>query len=147
MKNNNILIIVLAAIVSLGAGFFGGMTYQKSLPQTFNRQGNFAASRNGQNGTARIGNGNRPISGQITAMDDKSITLKMPDGSSRIVIYSASTKISKTTDGSAGDLKTGTEVTVMGTAGTDGTETAQNIFIGAGFLGGGMRGPTPTKTP
>jgi len=144
VKNNTILIVIISVIISLGAGFFGGMQYQKS-------QRAIAFNRNGQGniGGRQQGNlaANRPVAGQITSVTDNTITVKSTDGSSKIVVFAPSTKINKSSDGAAADLKVGTEVTAFGSTGTDGTVTATDILIGNGFFMG--RGPQPsiTKTP
>jgi ribosomal protein L2 len=147
MKNNVIIITVLVAIIAAGAGFFGGMQYQKSQRpaggQFANRQfgqgsqGQFVR-RNGQSGGAVIG--------QILSLDDKSITVKMPDGSSKIVILSEATAINKQAEGTKSDLKTGENVAVFGSANADGSVTAQNIQLNPMIRQfGGSVTPSPTK--
>ena len=131
--------IFIAIVIIVGAGaFWGGMKYFQSkspTPQSFQnmtqeqRQQLFASGQ----GAARLGNGARSeggfSSGQIIAKDDKSITIKMPDGSSKIVFYSESTKIQKTADGTIADIQIGQEVSSNGTANSDGSVTAQTIQI------------------
>ena len=67
--------------------------------------------------------------GQIIAKDEKSVTIKMQDGSSKIVFYSESTKIQKTADGTGADLAIDQEVTASGAANSDGSLTAQTIQV------------------
>lgn len=118
------------AVVFSGAGFLGGMQYQKTQrTATFNR-GN-AFTTNTRPGGNRAGM--QPVSGDITAVDDKSMTVKTNDGSSKIIILSATTIINKTSTGIISDLKTGEKVMIFGTAGTDGTVTAQSISVGGNF--------------
>jgi hypothetical protein len=127
MKNNTIMMVVVALIVGGGA-FFGGMKYQQSKVPSFNSQ--FGGNRNGngnQAGARRMGGGQ--ILGDIISADDKSITVKLVDGSSKIVLFSATTSINKASEGTATDLTTGTKVAVFGTTNTDGSVTAQNIQI------------------
>jgi hypothetical protein len=142
-ENKNLPIIVAAtAVVMAGAGFVGGMKYQQTKQPAFqlgqNRQammGRFD-QRDGQ-GTARQGMGQgqgfRPVAGEIISQDDKSITVKAQDGSSKIVILSADTKINKADEASKDDLKTGETVSVFGTTNSDGSMTAQSIQLGAMF--------------
>ena len=99
MKNKNVVITILALIIVAGGAFFAGTKYQQSQTPSFARQFNGAGNRNGnQNGV-----GFRPVSGQIIASDDKSITVKLQDGSSRIVILSDKTTINKVAEGTKAD--------------------------------------------
>lgn len=79
-------------------------------------------------GANRNGDGSFTV-GQIIAKDDKSITIKSNDGSSKIVFFSDSTTIGKTTQGSATDLNNEENVMVNGQANPDGSITAQSIQI------------------
>ncbi len=127
--NSKILMIVIAIVIGVGA-FFGGMQYQK------NKQPAGFSGRNGQGGFGR-GNtqGQRPVSGDIISQDNDSVTVKLQDGSSKIVILSDKTVINKATEGSKSDLKTGERITAFGTANSDGSITAQNVSIGTMFRG------------
>jgi hypothetical protein len=141
MKNTAsfIVIVLLAAVAS----FFGGMKY-RDFQLAKNRDnfanGSFRGVPPGSNGqfrnsgvnNTRFGNG-RPIEGEITSSDDKSITVKMPDGATRIVILSDSTTYSKSDTSSKNDLKTGAVVAVFGTSNSDGSLTAQNIQLNPQF--------------
>jgi hypothetical protein len=148
MKNNTIIIAVVTLLVGAGAGFFGGMKYQQSR-----RTAGFAQFAGGQGrtglGTTRSGNGSqagnfRPVTGSITSVDDKSATVKMADGSSKIVILSDSTKITKGTDASKSDLKIGENIMVTGTTNSDGSVTAQNIQLNPQEFRGGPNTPGTT---
>jgi len=126
-----VLAIVIAFVVG-GLGFYGGTYYQKT--QATKQRGNFA-NRTGV-GNMRLGqnnlgaqNGARPVSGEITSLDDKSITVKMSDGSSKIVLLADSTVINKSEAGSKADLKQGDKVMTVGTQNSDGSITAQNVQI------------------
>lgn len=147
MKNNkNSLLITVVAVVVVGlVGFFGGMQYQKSRMGSFSK-GEFQGGPNGQAG-AQKGQTNRqgiqPISGEITAQDEKSLTVKSQDGSSKIIIFSETTKVNKTSEGSKDDLEIGEQVTVIGTSNSDGSLTAQTISIGNNFL----RNPNQENQP
>ncbi len=152
MKNKNLIITVLLLIIVAGGSFFGGMKYQQK--KTTSAFSQFAGNRNFVNGQQRVGNnggnftrngnGFRPVAGEILSMDDKSITVKMNDGSSKIVILSDKTVYNKTQEGSLDDLKVGDNISVFGTTNTDGSVTASNIQIGAIFRG--MNIPTPGQS-
>lgn len=137
MKNKMIIITIVLVILAAGGGFFGGMKYQESKNpftnrQLGSRQGGF--TRNGQ--TPQNGNNGgslRPVAGEIISSDASSITVKMQDGSSKIVILSDSTTISKSDQATKDDLKTGESVAVFGTQNPDGSVTAQNIQLNPEF--------------
>ena len=134
MKNLKILAVALL-IVGLGAGFFGGMQYQKSQSPKIGQERTF----NRQNGS------NRPVTGDIISSDNNGITVKMTVGSSKIVLVSGSTMINKTNPATKSDLAVGQKVLVMGTANSDGSVTAQNIQLNPQIRE--VRGGTPSATP
>jgi len=140
MKNNSLLITLVVALAFGVVGFFGGMQYQKSKLSTgFSRTGQQVKSNFVQQGSGNQGRtsmGGRPVSGEIISADENSITVKMQDGSTKIITYSDSTKVSKTSDGSVSDLSVGEQITVMGSESTQGTITAQSIFVGSGMFQG-----------
>lgn len=127
--NKNVLTVILL-IIGLGAGFFGGMQYQKSQ------------AGNGRNGafTRRLGNGQnaQAIRGSIDSIDNNSLTVKLMDGSGKIVLLNEQTTLEKNATASASDLKSGENITAFGTQNSDGSVTAMNIQIGGGFRGPGQ---------
>jgi flagellar basal body-associated protein FliL len=141
-KNKNLIITILVAVVVGAAGFFGGMQYQKSKLPVFNRQlmgGRFDQRQNGQqqNGQNRT---IRPISGEIISSDDKGITVKLQDSSSKIVLLTDTTIINKAEGATKDDLKVGEKVIVSGETNQDGSITAQNIQLNPAMQGFGQGG-------
>lgn len=139
------IMTIMVAIAVGSVGFFGGMQYQKTQVSG-PMQGQFR----GLNGSripggfqARDGNaqGMMPVTGKIISQDDQSITVKMQDGSSKIVILSDDTAINKSSEGSRSDLITGETVAAFGTTNSDGSITAQNISIGGNLMFRGGGGP------
>lgn len=149
------LIIGASVIIAGGGGFFAGTKYQQSKQSTqtspfaaqfgrgsgMMRDGNFPYGQNQRN-TNGAGPGQnsgrmgfRPVSGEIIASDDKSITVKMPDGSSKIVLISNSTSINKAASATKTDLVIGTTVAVFGQSNNDGSVTAQSIQLNPEFRG------------
>ena len=138
-SKNHLLIMVAVAVVAVVIGFCCGIQYQKSQISSVGAQ--FQNTRNGQGNFQRRNGGARPVSGEVLSQDDKSITVKMQDGSTKIVILSDKTVVNKASVGSKSDLKNGERVTAFGTENSDGSITAQNISIGGGMmmLRGGMQ--------
>lgn len=133
MKNKSWIITVVVAVAVGVGGFFGGLEYQKSKAPTFPGAGNLTAAQRAQFGD-RAGRGGAPggggfVSGQIISKDDKSITIKDQTGSTKIVYFSDSTKVSKQADGSAGDLNKDLNVSVSGKSNSDGSIAADTISI------------------
>jgi hypothetical protein len=125
--------VAIVAIVVAGAGFLGGMKYggvknspqnQANLQNAFGRQ--YGTRNTGQSGNQ---NGVSAIEGQIVSMDDKSITIKLRDGGSKVVFYSTSTQVRKITEGSANDLSANEQITILGKTNPDGSVTAQFIQL------------------
>lgn len=142
--NKTSIIAIVCIIIAGAGGFFGGMQYQKSKAPVF---GGFA---NGQF-RQRFGQGGangafRPVRGQVISEDATSLTVKMPDGSSRIVVLSGSTQFVKSASGSKSDIKTGDTVMVVGTSNSDGSVTAQDVQINPPMGRGMMPTATPTST-
>ena len=151
MKNTNLIIIIAVVLVAVAAagGFFGGMMYQKSQASTLSAagRGNFAArfGQGGQNAAAF-----RPVRGQVLSASDTSLTVKMSDGSTRIIVLSSSTAFMQSTKAVLTDIKTGDTVNVVGTANSDGSVTAQDVQINPPAQGGfarpmGAGQPTPIQ--
>ena len=147
MKKEIVVPVVIASLVFAGVGFIGGMQFQKGqrVLMRGDGQGNFMMTggpRGGQGGARMMGQGMRPVTGEIISADEKSITVKMEDGSSKIVLISDTTTINKTDPGAKTDLTVGTRVGVFG-ADNNGTVTAQNIQINPQQ----MRIGTPSASP
>ena|SRR3989344_2429422 len=144
MKKLIMIAVVVAVVVGSGA-FYGGMKYVQArrgyLPagrQDFTNltpeqrqqlMANASGGFRGGAGQGRGGTGGGFTVGEIISKDDKSITIKMPDGGSKIVFYSDATEVGKSISGTPADLKVGEMVTTNGTANSDGSITAQLIQI------------------
>lgn len=147
---SNILSIFIVALLAVGGGMFlAGMKYQDSRSTSVAaasqtpggaRNGNMQGPPGMQGGSGNMqgppnmqgGSGNIPggfASGEVVSKDDKSITIKLQDGSSETIYFSSSTTVSETTTGSTSDLKTGQTVVVTGSNSSNGSVTAQSIQI------------------
>ena len=139
MKNKNIVVVIVVAVVAAGAGFFGGMKYTAGQGNGNSRSGGFAnltpeqrQARFGQFGGG--GRGNRAAggfaNGSVLSKDDKSVTIKLNDGSgSKIIFTSASTQVMKAVSGSVADVVVGGQISAMGTPNADGSLNAETIQI------------------
>ena len=131
MNQKKLIFIGIILIIVIGIGcFYAGMKYQQTQ-----RRGQFLGQFNGQPGRngqfpSQFGQGARAVRGEIIASDDKSITVKLSDGSSKIVLLSDSASINKAAQGSKEDLKTGEQVIIFGKENSDGSVTAQSIQLG-----------------
>ena len=143
-----IIPIFVALILVVGGGaFYGGMKYQQSkgslgnlTRQNFQNlseeqrqqlsQGNIG--ENLQKGVARE-TGAGFLNGEVISKDEQSLTLKMMDGSSKIIFFSVSTEISKTAEGLINDIEIGKQIMVTGEQNSDGSYTAKTIQLSSRY--------------
>jgi len=148
--NKLIAIVIATAVVVGGGAFFGGMKYAESKSprgrvsqadfqnlqnlspeerqQRLQELGANAGGFRGRSGSGQRGGGGF-TAGEIIAKDDKSITVKLQSGGSKIVFLSDSTEITKSAAGTLSDLEVGKNISVNGTANSDGSVTAQTIQL------------------
>jgi len=113
-----------------GAGVAGG--------GGFTRGGGGGAGAGGFAGSATVGT--------ITAVNGDTITVHNARTNADVKVDVASARITKTTDGSPGDLAVNQTVTVVGAAGSDGVVTATTVALGA-VLGGRQGAAAPSPSP
>jgi len=157
LSNKTIIPVLITLAVAGSVGFFAGTTYQQKQQASFRqfagnlqpgngmgmiRDGNRTADQR-VSGTINMGNrmGFRPVSGEIISADEKSITVKMPDGSSKIVLISQTTNINTASQANKTDLTVGTTVAVFGQTNSDGSVTATNIQLNPMLQGQGFGMP------
>lgn len=133
MQAKKIYIFVFILVVSSGVAFFAGMQYQKSqIPSARNFQnmrGQFGQGTRAQISGMPLQGQGRPVSGEIIGKDEKSITVKLADGSSRIVFVGETIEINQMTLVAKDDLVEGVQVFVTGIENSDGSITANSIQI------------------
>ncbi len=129
------IIIIIIAIAVIGCGsFYGGMKYGtskaatniQSMRQARGQQfvgGGIGGPRGGQNA------GGSFTTGEIISKDDKSITIQVRGGGSKIIFLTTTTPITKNATGSTEDLNTGTQVVITGKTNTDGSVSAESIQV------------------
>jgi hypothetical protein len=133
MKNKIIAVVVL--IVVAGGAFYLGVQNGKSGATAAATAARAGFTRGVAGGVARTGATSGGFAGgQIVSKDATSLTVGVQGGGSKIVFFTSSTPITKTVSGSLSDLTIGTNVSVVGTANSDGSESATSIQIRpAGF--------------
>lgn len=128
MKNitkNPWLLAGITAVVIGSLAFYGGMLYGKNK-----RQNNFPGRQMGQQmGANRRIQAGSMINGTILSKDDKSLTIKTPNGGSKIVFFATSTKALKSTEASMSDFNVNDNVIASGQTNADGSITAQMIQL------------------
>ncbi|MDP3988080.1 MAG: hypothetical protein Q8P80_02955 [Candidatus Levybacteria bacterium] len=149
MNKQIIIAIAIAAIVGTSS-FYGGMKYAQSKAsqgrvsqadfqnlqnlspeerqQRIQELGANAGGFRGGSGSGQRG-GSGFTAGEIIAKDDKSVTVKLQNGGSKIVFLSDSTEIMKFAAGALSDLEIGKNISINGTVNSDGSITAQLIQL------------------
>jgi hypothetical protein len=122
-------IIIVIIIVGAGA-FYGGMKYQQNKISSQRPSFQNLSPEQRQQFAQRVGRtGVNFLSGEVISKDEKSLTLKLPDGSTKIVFFSGSTQISKATEGTIDDIGIGKQIMVSGDQNPDGSYTARIIQL------------------
>ena len=140
MKNKIIVLAIVGVVVISGGSFYAGIKYVgANISQSRNfagagQVGQFKTGQNGAEGRGRQTMGGA-VAGQIIAKDDKSITVKLQNGGSKIVFFSQATNVVKNVFGSVDDLVMNENVVVSGSANSDGSVNAQFIQLGSGLQG------------
>ena len=156
--NKLVTIAVVVAVIVGGGAFYGGMKYTESKSprggffqtdlqnlspeerqQRFqelgaNAGGAFGVDHEGDSSFrgGRFGSGesgSRPLSGEILSQTEDSITIKLSNGSTKIIFVSDSTEITKSVEGSLDDFSEGEQIFVSGTENPDGSYTAETIQL------------------
>ncbi len=161
-KSKNLILPISLSIVFLVIGFGLGIVYQKNkLKTTFtNRMGQFqtgqglvnrTGTRNNQNGQGagtglRNGAGSGATFGEVTKIEDGSITIKTIDGGSKIILISDSTVFNKSATAAKTDLKVGSQVRVDGATDTNtGSIAGKSIEIDPARNGQNQTTPAPQQ--
>ncbi|MCX6741535.1 MAG: hypothetical protein NTY61_04015 [Candidatus Parcubacteria bacterium] len=130
LKNTIVVLVVLVVAVGVGS-FCGGMSYGKNLSKgpmskNFNMMGQRGDVANRAGGAGAVCGF---VSGEVISQDGQSITVKLKDTGTKIVFFSTSTQIMKTSTGSISDIAVGSNLTITGKANADGSVIAQSIQI------------------
>lgn len=135
-KQNPILIGGVMLIVGVAGGFFGGVQYQKTKTPTFgnfrmmgDRGGNFMQRGGSGAAGSRMAGLNR-VMGEVLTVDETTITVKLPDGGSKLILLSDNTKFTKMDEGTKAEVAVGKNISVFGTTNSDGSVTATDVSLG-----------------
>ncbi|MFA6099368.1 MAG: hypothetical protein WC750_00640 [Patescibacteria group bacterium] len=125
MKNSSIIAIAIVCLLLGGAaGYLVTTTFLK--PGGNIRSFNGANLGNGQGRTGARANGGM-IAGELLKKDDGSLSIKLRDGSSKLVLTTSSTETLTMATGTLASLKVGENVIVNGTQNADGSLTANTV--------------------
>ncbi len=134
----NTVVALIVAVILLAVGFGSGMAYGK---KNGGQQGFGARSGQMMNGRAgmRAGQDTGMATGEVMSKDASSFVVKMQNGSTKIILTTASTTVSKMTEGSVSDFVNGTAVMVIGQNNADGSITAKQVQIRPEGAAGDLR--------
>lgn len=121
------------------------MKYQENRRGSLARQ--FGGGQVSRNGLAAGRQGFRPVTGEIIQSDATSATVKLADGSTKIVILTDKTTINKAEAATKDDLKIGQTIAVFGSENSDGTVTAQTVQLNPQLRMGDLGGASPSAAP
>ena len=132
MENKLIIAIIVTSLVAGSLSFVGGVKYQQTkLPAR-------RASLADRHGTGGVGEtfgenfgprGFTPIRGEIVTISEGSLSIKLPDGSGKIVLLEKTARINRVEEASVEDLSAGVQISVFGQENDDGSLTARDIQI------------------
>lgn len=142
MKKVQTVAVVVGILIVGGGAFYAGTKYRSSAATNVaGVRGAFTnltpeerQVRFGQAGGTLGARGSRVAdggfaSGEVISKDDKSVTLKLADGGSKIVFISDRAIVTKSVSGLLEDVTVGQQVTITGTVNSDGNLTGQAVQI------------------
>ncbi len=134
MQSKTLIIFVALFLVGGASGFFGGTQYQKSKSplSSLQRFGAMAGNFNGDPTSQRRGlaEGQTAVSGEVISKDATSLTIKLPDNSSKVILLTNDVPVRQTTESNLESVKVGESVMIQGQQNQDGSITAQLVQVG-----------------
>ncbi|MCG2690384.1 hypothetical protein L6252_03870 [Candidatus Parcubacteria bacterium] len=134
MKSKIMIIALVLFLVGGASGFFGGVQYQKSKNPLSGMQrfgAMVAGTTGGSNQRRGLTEGQTAVSGEVISKDETSLTLKLPDNSSKIILLTDSVSVRKTSESNIGEVALGEQIVVQGQQNQDGSVVAQSIQSGS----------------
>jgi hypothetical protein len=123
---------IIISIVLIIIAFFGGKAYGSSHAAPARAAGQFAqGSFSGMAGRTGGGRGmGGGIGGTVLSIGTNSITVSLPNNNgSKIILFSPSTTVLKSTAGTTADITVGANITAIGATNPDGSISANTISI------------------
>lgn len=130
MKKQIVFFLAMILLVG-GVSFYGGIQYKQKQRSGFNTPANVTMTNQRQGNLQRDATVNGGfIVGEVISKDLDSITLKLQDRGSKIILISEATPVTQSAPGSIDDIKVGEQITVTGSSNEDGSFWASSIRIG-----------------
>lgn len=136
VKTNHVAVMALVmfviAVVCSGVGYkIGGKISQvkrfAQFGQMGQKDGQMPRLRQGFGG--QVGQGRRHTEGEILSVDDKGVTVKLADGSSKIVLFSDKTTFATSSTIDKSKIVVGGKVDIVGDPNTDGSVSAASVQL------------------
>jgi hypothetical protein len=128
LNKNTLPSILISLVLGLGAGYYIG-THHTTMQAGLARGGTGQGGADRRGGFARGGPNGDMINGDVVSLSDNILTVKGRDGGSRVILFTGSTKVSKSVAGEKADVKEGASVLILGKQNSDGSVTADTVQI------------------
>ena len=127
MKNSKLITSIILSVVISGTLFYY-IGIKSASPTTSGVSGNLGRYYQA-GGNKNGGSSGNSLVGSVIDKNSQSITVQSRDGSSKIVLVSGATRISKSVSGNLNDLSNRENVIIIGQTNSDGSITAESIQI------------------
>lgn len=123
--------VIIGFIIVVGLSYYVGLKSGSKVAVVNDQPG----QNQGMNRTNRVGgmrggiSGGGFFSGSIVSIDKTSIIIATRDGSSKIILFSTVTPVTKMVAGTSSDLVVGKDVNITGTTNSDGSVSAESISL------------------
>ena len=139
IKSNHVaimaVVILVVAVVCGGVGYkvgSFGKPFGSAQGMLRTRGGGMMQGQGpsaGSEQARQAGQGRRHTEGEILSIDDKGVTVKLADGSSKIVLFSDSTTYALSSAVDKSKVVVGQKVDIVGDPNTDGSVSASEVRI------------------
>lgn len=141
MDKKIILIMLVIAVICGGVGYKvgGKMSQVKRFAQFagMRQQGGQGSGQGLRDGSGQgkmgggqmMGQGRRHTEGEILSVDEKGVTVKLVDGSSKIVLFSDKTTFATSSTIDKSKIVVGGKVDIVGDPNTDGSVSAASVQL------------------